>query len=276
MDRLSPFFSHFSLSARVFFSGKLCGTSSDHVTTTAGHLHVLRSGELKILQPPGPPTIINEPAVLFYPRPAAHTFQSDNADILCTFVEFGAGMMNPLVISLPQLLVVPLASIPELVPTIELLFTEAFDLRDGRQAAVDRLAEYFLILLLRSAISSRHLQAGIFLALSDAHLSKAFDAIHELPEKSWTLEELARIAGMSRARFAAHFRATTGQTPFKYLALWRIGVTQSLLKKGHSLKMVAPSVGFTSAEALIRSFTQHVGTSPMAWLATQQSLAANL
>lgn len=266
MDRLSPFFAHFSLSAHVFFSGKLCGTSSDHVTRTAGHLHVLRSGELKILQPSGAPTVIKEPAVLFYPRPERHTFQADEADILCTFVEFGTGMMNPIVLSLPQLLVVPLVSIPELAPTIDLLFAEAFNLRDGRQAAVDRLAEYFLILLLRSAIASHHLQSGILLALSDEHLSKAFDAIHELPEKSWSLEELARIAGMSRARFAAHFRATTGQTPFQYLALWRIGVTQSLLKKGQPLKMIAPSVGFMSAEALIRSFTQYVGISPMAWL----------
>lgn len=232
MDRLSPFFSHFSLSARVFFSGKLCGASGDHETRTAGHLHVLRSGVLKILQPTGPPTLISEPAVLFYPRPARHTFQSDGADILCTFVEFGVGMMNPLVLSLPQLLIIPLASIPELVPTIELLFSEAFSLKDGRQAAIDRIAEYFLILLLRSALASRHLQGGILLALSDEHLSKAFQAIHQQPERAWTLEELAHIAGMSRARFAAHFRATTDQTPIRYLAQWRIGVAQSLLKKG--------------------------------------------
>jgi transcriptional regulator GlxA family with amidase domain len=81
-----------------------------------------------------------------------------------------------------------------------LLFSEAFNLKDGRQAVVDRLAEYFLILLRRSAIASRPLQAGILLALSDDHLSKAFQAIHEQPERSWTLEELSRIAGMSRAR----------------------------------------------------------------------------
>jgi len=81
VDRLSPFFSHFSLSARVFFSGQLCGTSNDHVTKTAGHLHVLRSGALRILQPGEPPLIVSEPTVLLYPRPGQHTFQSDGADI---------------------------------------------------------------------------------------------------------------------------------------------------------------------------------------------------
>lgn len=270
MDQLSPFFSHFALTAQVFFTGQLCGTSSDHATKTAGHLHVLRKGPLKILRTNGPPEVISEPSVLLYPRPTRHTFQADGADILCAVVEFGAGMQNPLVLTLPQLLVVPLASFPELAPTAELLFSEAFNPRDGRQAAVDRLTEYFFILLLRSAIASRLMQTGVLLALSDPQLSKACEAIHLQPERAWTLEELARIAGMSRSRFAAHFLATTRQTPFAYLALWRIGVAQSLLKKGEPLKMVAVAVGFASPEALTRSFSQHVGVSPMTWLAEHQ------
>ncbi|MDQ2776671.1 MAG: AraC family transcriptional regulator [Acidobacteriota bacterium] len=155
-------------------------------------------------------------------------------------------------------------------PTVELLFAEAFDRKDGRQVAVDRLAEYFLLLLLRSAIDSKLIQGGILSGLSDPRLAKALAAIHPQPERAWSLEELAHIAGMSRARFAAHFLATMGQTPFEYLTLWCIGVAQSLLKKGESLKMVAPSVGYASTAALIRSFSQQVGLPPMSWLAAQQ------
>jgi AraC-like DNA-binding protein len=275
MDRLSPFLSRFSISARVFFSGQLCGTSSDHATKTAGHLHVLRKGVLNILQPADRPVEIREPTVLLYPRPGEHTFQSDGADILCAAVEFGAGTLNPLVSAIPKLLAVPLASVPELAPTAELLFGEAFERKDGRQVAVDRLAEYFLILLLRSAINSQFIQGGILAALSDPHLSKSLAAIHDKPEMTWTLEKLAQAGGMSRARFAAHFLATTGQTPFEYLAVWRTGVAQSLLKKGEPLKMVAPAVGYTSAGALSRSFFRHVGMTPTAWLTTQRNGEAN-
>ena len=50
MDRLSTFFSHFSLSARIFLAGTLCGTSSDHKTETAGHLHLLRRGKMTIFE----------------------------------------------------------------------------------------------------------------------------------------------------------------------------------------------------------------------------------
>ncbi|MGA8938280.1 MAG: AraC family transcriptional regulator [Acidobacteriaceae bacterium] len=271
MDRLSPLFSHFTISARVFFSGHLCGSSSDHVTRSAGHLHVLRNGSLNILNKNRQQTVIREPTVLLYPRPGEHTFQSDGADIVCAFVEFGAGILNPLVSVLPKLLTVPLASAPEIAHTAELLFLEAFEQRDGRQVAVDRLAEYLLVLLLRSAISFNVIQGGILTALSDKHLSKAMAAIHQMPEKAWTLEELAHVAGMSRARFAAHFVATMGQTPFEYLAVWRIGIAQSLLKKGEPLKMIAPSVGYASAGALSRSFSLRVGMPPMLWLAAQRN-----
>src|ERR1700730_13618555 len=216
MDRLSPFFSNFTLSARVFFSGQLCGLSSDHVTKVAGHLHVLRSGVLKILQPAGPPVIIDKPTVLFYPRPRRHIFQADRADgtdILCAFVEFGAGMVNPLITALPEPLIVPLESVPELSPTVHLLFAEAFGNRDGRQAAVDRLAEYFMVVLLRAAMDAQLIKGGILSGLADARLAGAITAMHERPENSWSLEDLARIAGMSRARFATHFRQVVGVTP---------------------------------------------------------------
>lgn len=271
MDKLSPFLSRFSLTARVFLAGHVCGTTSDHVTRTAGHLHVLRSGVLHILNKNGAPIVLREPTVLLYPRPEEHTFQTEGADIVCAFVEFGAGMLNPLATALPNLLVVPLASIPELGPTVTLFFAEAFAHRDGRQAAVDRLAEYFLLLLIRSAMESRLITGGILTALADTHLAKALTAMHEQPERAWSLEELGHIAGMSRARFAAHFLITIKQTPFEYLALWRIGVAQSLLKKGEPLKRVAPSVGYASAGALNRSFSRHVGVPPIAWLASQQS-----
>lgn len=272
MDRLSTFFSQFSLSARVFFSGQLCGTSSDHATKGAGHLHVVRNGVLRIMQPSGSPIVVDQPTALLYPRPERHTFQSECADIVCTLIEFGAGTLNPLVSALPQMLMVPLASMPELALTVDLLFAEAFTKRDGRQVAVDRLAEYFLILLLRSAIDSQLFQSRILTAFSDERLSKTIDAIHRQPERQWSLDHLAQVAGMSRARFAAHFVALTGQTPFQYLALWRISVAQSLLKKGQPLKLVAPYTGYASSGALTRAFSKHIGVTPTAWLAAQSSM----
>jgi AraC-like DNA-binding protein len=273
VDQLSPFFDQFTLSARVFYSGKLCGVSGDHETENAGHLHVLRRGILELTQANGQTMVIDQASVLFYPRPCRHRFRADEktgAEIVCASIEFGAGMLNPLVLALPELLVVPLDSIRELAATVELLFAEAFAQHAGRQTAVDRLAEYFLVLLLRSAMQSRLVEGGVLMGLADARLAHAISAIHERPEHAWSLGELAGRAGMSRARFAVHFREIVGVTPFDYLTDWRIGVAQTLLKKGISLKVVAPSVGYTNSTALTRIFRQRVGQSPSEWLLTKK------
>jgi AraC-like DNA-binding protein len=277
MDQLSPLFTHFALSARVFYSGRLCGVSGDHDSDDAGHLHVLRRGVLRVTRLKGRPLIIDRPSVLFYPRPCPHRFSADEkigAEIVCARIHFGAGMLNPLVRALPQLLVLPLEGTKELGPTVDLLFTEAFGESPGRQTAVDRLAEYFLVLVLREAMRARLVKGGVLMGLADPGLAKAITAMHEHPERDWSLEELAKAAGMSRARFAVNFRETVGVTPFDYLADWRIGVAQSLLKRGRPLKIVAPSVGYMSSTALTRAFIQRVGYAPTAWLSRDRSSSA--
>ena len=274
MDRLSPFFAHFALSARVFYSGWLCGSSGDHESNYAGHLHVLRRGTLRVTEPEGPTMVIDQPSVLFYPRPARHRFQTEEnsgAELVCASIEFGAGMHNPLIRALPEVLVVPLQSMAELAPTIDLLFSEAFGEYPGRQTAVDRLAEYFLVLLLRAAMKTRLVEGGILLGLADPRLAQTIAVIHERPAHNWSLDELAQAAGMSRARFAVHFRKTVGMTPFDYLTDWRIGVAQGLLKRGEPLKLVAPSVGFRSSTALTRAFSHRTGMSPTEWLSRNRS-----
>jgi AraC-like DNA-binding protein len=283
MDSLSPFFVHFTLSARVFYSGRLCGVSGDHATETAGHLHLLRGGVLHIERPgnrdrAGAPSLtIAEPSVLFYPRPCRHRFRADpaaGAELVCARVEFGAGMQNPLIQTLPELLIVPLASVPELAPTATLLFTEAFAENPGRQAALDHLTEYALVLLLRAAMKNGLLEGGILMGLADPRLAKAIAAIHHQPAHPWSLDALAQQAGMSRARFAVHFREVVGLTPFDYLADWRIGVAQALLRQGRSLKIVAPEVGYASSTALTRVFRQRLGLSPTDWIAHDRQTAA--
>jgi AraC-like DNA-binding protein len=276
MDRLAPFFERFPLSARVFYSGQLCGSSGNHETEEAGHLHVLRQGRLKIIHPKQRPVILDQPSVIFYPRPSLHRFQareSDGVEIVCAQIWLGAGVANPLVLSLPEFIVLPLNLIPELAPTVQMLFAEAFADHPGRQTAVDRLAEYFLVLLLRAAMNERLIEGGVLSGLGDPRLAKAIAAMHDEPERSWSLEQLAHLVGMSRARFAAHFRNVVGVTPFDYLTDWRIGITQTLLRKGEPLKLIAPAVGYTNATALTRIFTQRTRVSPSEWLSRHRSSA---
>jgi transcriptional regulator GlxA family with amidase domain len=123
---------------------------------------------------------------------------------------------------------------------------------------------------MRSALDARLVDSGILLGLADERLGKAIEEMHKHPEASWSLERLAQSAGMSRARFAAHFRKVVGITPFDYLTNWRLGIAQTMLRKGNSLKLIATAVGYTNATALTRVFTQRLGMSPSDWLAQSQ------
>jgi len=271
MDRLAPLFDRFSLSARMFYSGRLCGVSPN-LEEPAGYLHVLRKGTLTVTHPNARELVIDTPSILFFPRPHQHRVhgsEEEGAELVCATVKFGVGMLNPLVASFPEPFVVPLDSLPELVPALELLFSEANSEFTGRQTALDRLFEYVLVLLIRSALKARLVESGVLLGLADERLGKAIEAMHKHPETAWSLEQLAQCAGMSRARFAAHFHQVVGMTPFDYLTNWRLGIAQTMLRKDNSLKLIASAVGYANATALTRVFTQRVGMSPSDWRAAE-------
>jgi AraC-like DNA-binding protein len=268
MDHLVPLFERFSLSARMFYSGRLCGTTPN-LDEQAGYLHVLRKGTLTVTHPNARRLVVDTPSILFFPRPHQHRLrgpEEEGAELVCATVEFGVGMLNPLIASFPEPLVVPLDSLPELAPALELLFSEASSDLPGRQTALDRLFEYILVLLIRSAVNARLVDSGVLLGLADERLGKAIEAMHKRPGTAWSLEHLAQSAGMSRARFAAHFRKVVGMTPFDYLTNWRLGVAQTMLRKRNSLKLIASAVGYANATALTRVFTQRLGMSPSEWL----------
>jgi len=273
MDRLAPFFERFSLSARMFYSGRLCGVSPN-LDEQAGYLHVLRKGTLTVTHPNAPKLVVDTPSIVFFPRAHEHRVrgsEEEGAELVCATVKFGADMLNPLIAAFPEPFVVPLAALPELAPALELLFTEATSEFPGRQTALDRLFEYVLVLLIRSALNGNLVDSGVLLGLADERLGKAIEAMHRHPETAWSLEQLAQCAGMSRARFAPYFRKVVGTTPFDYLTNWRLGIAQTMLRRGNSLKLIAAAVGYANATALTRVFTQRLGMSPSEWLASRHT-----
>jgi AraC-like DNA-binding protein len=257
------------MSAGVFYSGNLCGVHDFDRDVQRGHVHLIKRGPVQLVGGPEGGLSITEPSLLFLPRPDAHQLIADDrsgADVVCASIQFGAGGHNPITDSLPSLVIVPLAQLPGAQPLLELLYEEAFSNHCGRQAALDRLCEILLIRLLRFCLDQGIAKGGALSGLADPRLAKALMAMHDNPAREWELEEMASMAGMSRARFAVHFREVTGETPASYLASWRINLAQSLLRAGRPLKHVSIEVGYGSPSALTRAFVRKMGTSPKSWL----------
>jgi hypothetical protein len=77
---------------------------------------------------------IDTPSLLLYPQPLHHVFFNaplDGPDFTCATLDFDGGARNPIVQSLPPVMVVPLAAIGELDDTLHLLFAEADRQRCG-------------------------------------------------------------------------------------------------------------------------------------------------
>ena len=146
------------------------------------------------------------------------------------------------------------------------MFEEAFNPGCGRQTALDRICELLVIQLLRISMNDSPNQIGLLAGLADQRLAKALTCIHKEPAKSWTLEQLANMAGMSRASFAVKFRDTLGMTPGDYLGHWRLGLAKTLLKKGRPVSLVSDEVGYSSAAAFTRAFAGRFGQTPTSWL----------
>lgn len=267
VDRLQGLLQRFSVSARMFHSGPLCGIN-DFDENGLGQLHLVRRGPLTVRHA-GEEHLVQEPSLLFYPRPLAHRFITDassGADMACANLDFGGGAANPITRALPAYVQLPLSALPGALPVLELLFDEAFARRCGRQVVVDRLFEAVLVLLLRHLLDSGLVRGGPLAGLGHPQLARALAAMHEAPEKPWTLDALAAVAGMSRSRFAEVFAERVGTPPSTYLAGYRITLAQDALRRGDRLERVAQQVGYGSGAALSRAFASVCGMSPRQWL----------
>ena len=82
----------------------------------------------------------------------------------------------------------------------------------GREVVLNRLPELLVIQLFRHLIASHSVESGMMAGLADPRLARALTCIHTEPQRNWSVADLADIANMSRASFAAHFRKTVGAT----------------------------------------------------------------
>lgn len=272
IDRLSALLEQFPVRAQLFHAGALCGTTTFDARPGRAFVHVLRRGAMDVSHP-GVPELsrlrIEQPTLLFYPRALTHTFHNppqDGSDFVCATVDFEGGDAHPLARALPPVVIVPLASVPPLASTLELLFAEAERVQCASRLLANRLFEVLLLQLLRWLLDQGCIDVGLVAALGDARLSRALTALHEAPHEAWTVERMARCAGMSRTAFAQRFHAVMGQTPADYVAEWRIARACQLLRLGRPLGAVADAVGYSSYAALSRAFHQRIGKPPREWL----------
>jgi AraC-like DNA-binding protein len=147
---------------------------------------------------------------------------------------------------------------------IQLIEIEHSTTRPGKDAALRRLTELVVIELIRYALPRLQPGQSTWLAgLADPQVAQAISAMHRHPGRDWTLREISKQVGMSRASFADRFRRLTGEPPHQHLRRLRLHIAASDLQKSdRSIAQIAAAVGYRSESAFNRVFAQEFGLPP--------------
>ncbi|POH63678.1 MULTISPECIES: AraC family transcriptional regulator [Cryobacterium] len=200
---------------------------------------------------------------------SAEDANADGADVLIG----GRVDLNPtgrelLLRTLPPVLHVGLASPvgAALRGHIQRLFEEIMADRVGSDFAIRQYGQLLLLDLIRGYLHDPDMPAGWLKVLTDERLRPALALIHEQPAKSWSLEDLARAASMSRTTFAGRFRDAAGTPPLSYLINWRMLLAQRELRTSDTqIRALALQVGYSSESAFSTAFKRRVGESPLSY-----------
>lgn len=282
-DLLSHLLGTLRLQARILYIGGVCGpwrldTSGSGLAT----FHLVARGQawLTAAQYPAPVALGAGDLVLF-PRDAAHAITAQpagcevvardqfadlgtgDADVLCGAIELLDGQGHPVLAALPEVVVIGATQAQATTCHIaEILRDESLQALPGRDVLVARLAEALFILAARECLT-RSDARGVLAGIAEPRLHRALAALHAEPQRAWTLEALARTAGMSRTAFAVAFHRRLGTTAMDYLLQWRMRIAGELIiEEADSVEEIAHRVGYESAASFIRAFTRVHGVTP--------------
>lgn len=264
------------------------------LVTDLGEQHELRGGDLAIIRGPGHYLVCDDPAtppnVVVGPGGSC-TRSTDGSTlanqwdqgirtwgpgrrggtVLLTGTYQHAGETSrPLLVALPEVALVRRESWSSALP--DLLATEVSVEGPGQRVVLDRLLDVVLISALRTWFLSRADDApGWYRAQTDPLIGPVLGMLHAVPERAWTVTELASRVGTSRAVLARRFTDLLGQPPIAYLTQRRLQFAADLLLESDStLTSIARQVGYGSPFALSAAFKREFGRSPQDYRALRK------
>ena len=99
---------------------------------------------------------------------------------------------------------------------------------------------------------------------SDSRMQGTEEFIHLNYNKKISIDDMAKNACMSKYHFSRLFKESTGESPYKYLCMYRIEKAKELLiKTSLSINEIALRTGFEDTSSFIYLFKKHVFVSPL-------------
>ena len=188
--------------------------------------------------------------------------------IFCCAVEFDALAARSLIGAMPDLLLIARTRTRDgaLISTLDQMTAEVAAPRIGSATMMARLADIVIVRALRLWMEDNaNSPTSWFAAMRDPQIGLSLAAMHRSPGESWTVEALARTAGLSRSAFSERFVPLLGMSPGRYVAQWRMQLAAGLLREGRqTMAEIAAKLGYESDASFSRTFKRIMGESPSA------------
>jgi AraC-like DNA-binding protein len=189
--------------------------------------------------------------------------------MVCGFLAGHDILRNPLLSALPRLFKVGMrgSSASWLESSLRFATEEAASTHAGTATVLAKLSELVFVEAVRRYVDTMpDDRKGWLAGLRDRFIARALAQMHARPAHPWTVEELAREAGMSRSALAQRFTDMLGVPAMQYLAQWRLQLAAHQLRlTDRPLASVAQEVGYESEAAFNRAFKREFGTPPATW-----------
>lgn len=186
--------------------------------------------------------------------------------IFCGSMRFNLDPLHPLLAMMPD--VMRACDLAQRDPAV-LVMLEAME----REIALDRIGACGILARLADVLAASIIRAWVECASSDAtgwiaavrcpQIGRVLAAIHNQPEREWSVAELAEVMGASRSSFVEKFSNTVGETPAKYVA--RVKMFQArhwIAHEGMRMAAVANRLGYDSEASFSRAFKRIIGHPP--------------
>ena len=195
---------------------------------------------------------------------------SERTHVVCGFLGCDSRPFNPLLDALPRVLHLShtvTARSAWLMQFTRFAVMETKEKRQGASSMLSRLGEIMFVELVRNHVEALPDGAKGWLAgLKDRHVGRALNVLHKQPARAWTIDQLAKEAGLSRSALAERFATYVGVPPMQYLQKWRLQLAASSLLEGTAnIATIATKVGYESEAAFSRAFKKTVGMPPAEW-----------